>query len=95
MNGSASHDSWTKFEYDLPVGRDIQICFRAETNRGYGVYLDDIKVEIPDYPVVSEFPWKWDFDNGLDVWSQYYTGLYMPWTTKIGNYVINHSFQLS
>ena len=83
---SASHDSWTKFEYDLPVGHDMQICFRAETNRGYGVYLDDIKVEIPDYPVVSEFPWKWDFDNGLDVWSQYYTGLYVPWTTVRGNY---------
>lgn len=80
-----ANDDWTLFEVPLPTGSMLQICFVALTNRGYGLYLDDIKVDIPDFPEVSSFPWSWDFDNGMEPFMQEFDGLYSPWYIALGN----------
>ena len=81
-----ANDNWTYMEVPLPTGKMLQIRFEALTNRGFGVYLDDIKVDIPDFPQVSSFPWTWDFDNGMGPFMQKFDGCYKPWILAYGNH---------
>ena len=84
---NSPHDSWTYFEYDLPVFSNeyIQICFIAETNQGYGVYLDNIKVDVPAPSKVADFPWWEGFDD-MSMWTQSYENLNDDkWFLRVGN----------
>lgn len=40
-----AHNTWTQASYNLPGTSHIQLMFEVEGNTGYGVTLDDIKIE--------------------------------------------------
>ena len=82
---NSAHNSWTYAEIDLPTGDYYQICFIVRTQRGYGVYLDNVQVDIPDFQEVTSFPWNWDFNNGIGPFMQEFNGCYRPWFTAYGN----------
>lgn len=85
---SAANDQWRYVEICLPIDEaHIQIQFKATTGYSFGIYLDNIKVEIiTEDEMITSFPWCEDFESGnLDQWAQYYDYKDLSWQVIAGS----------